>query len=79
MAIMGAVVKPMVILVRPMRGSGMWKESGRMTKIVERKNNIKVAIAKPLILVIREKLQVPVTGARLMYSHLIFFYVYMLD
>jgi hypothetical protein len=48
-AIMGAVIKPMVILVRPMIGSGTWKESGCMTKIVERKNNINVAMAKPLI------------------------------
>jgi hypothetical protein len=59
MAIMGAVVKPMVILVRPMRGSRTWKESGRMTKIVERKNNIKVAMAKPLILDIRGELRIP--------------------
>jgi hypothetical protein len=48
-AIMGAVIKPMVILVRPTTGSGTWKESGCMTKIVERKNNIRVAMAKPLI------------------------------
>jgi hypothetical protein len=47
-AIMGAVIKPMVILVRPMMGSGTWKESGCTTKIVERKNNIKVAMAKPI-------------------------------
>jgi hypothetical protein len=46
---MGAVIKPMVILVRPVIGSGTWMESGCMTKIVERKNNIKVAMAKPLI------------------------------
>ena len=41
-----------------------------MTKIVERKNNIKVAMAKPLMLDIRvrEKRRIPVTGARLMYS-----------
>lgn len=39
----------MVNLVRPMIGSGTWKESGCMTKNVERKNNIKVAMAKPLI------------------------------
>ena len=72
-AIIGAVIKPMVILVRPMRGSGTWKESGRMTKNVERKNNIKVAMAKPSILDIRGKLRIPVTGARLLYcSHLIF-------
>jgi hypothetical protein len=63
-AIMGAVVKLMVILVRPMRGNVTWKESGRMTKIVERKNNIKVAMAKPSILDIREKLRILVTGAR---------------
>ena len=49
MAIMGAVINPIVILVRPMIGSGTWKERGCMTKIVERKNNTKVAIAKPLI------------------------------
>ena len=58
MAITGAVVRPIVILVRPMRGSGTWKESGRMTKIVERKNNIKVAMAKPLISDIKEELLV---------------------
>ena len=58
MAIMGAVVRPIVILVRPMKGSGTWKESGRMTKIVERKNNIKVAMAKPLISDIKEELRV---------------------
>lgn len=63
---MGAVVRPIVILVRPMRGSGTWKESGRMTKIVERKNNINVAMAKPSI-DIREKFRVAVTGARVMY------------
>jgi hypothetical protein len=56
-AIIGAVIKPMVILVRPMKGSGTWKESGCMTKIVERKNNIRVAMAKPLISDMREKLQ----------------------
>ena len=49
-AIIGAVVKPMVILVRPMKGSETWKESGCMTKIAERKNNTKVAMAKPLML-----------------------------
>jgi hypothetical protein len=54
-AIMGAVIKPMVNLVRPIIGSGTWKESGRMTKIVERKNNIKVAMAKPSISDILER------------------------
>ena len=52
MAIMGADIKPMVILVRPMIGSGTWKESGCMTKIVERKNNIRVAMAEPFISII---------------------------
>ena len=47
---MGAVIKPMMILVRPMKGSGTWKESGCMTKIAERKNNTKVAMAKPSML-----------------------------
>jgi hypothetical protein len=46
---MGAVIKPMVILVRPMMGSGTWMESGCNTKNVERKNNINVVLAKPLI------------------------------
>jgi hypothetical protein len=53
MAIMGAVIKPMMILVRPMIGNGTWKESGCMTKIVERKKNIKVTMAEPLISDIR--------------------------
>ena len=52
---MGAVVKPRVILVRPIIGSGTWKEVGSTTKIVERKNNTKVAMAKPFI---REKLRI---------------------
>lgn len=55
-AIIGAVSKPMVIFVRPMIGRGTWNERGCMTKIVERKNSIKVAIAKPLISDIREEL-----------------------
>ena len=55
-AIIGAVINPMVIFVRPMTGSGTWKERGCITKIVERKNNIKVAIAKPSISDIRDEL-----------------------
>jgi hypothetical protein len=51
---MGAVITPMVIRVRPMMGSGTWKESGCMTKIVERRNDIGVAMAKLLISVIRK-------------------------
>jgi hypothetical protein len=51
---MGAVIKPMVILVRPMIGSGTRKESGCMTKIVERKNSISVTMAKPLMSDIRQ-------------------------
>lgn len=76
MATMGAVIKPIVILVRPMRGSGTWKESGRMTKNVERKNSIKVAMANPSILDIREIFRITVTGARLRCSHLRFLYVW---
>ena len=52
---MGAVIMPMVIFVRPIRGNGTWKESGCMTKTVEIKNNIKVAMAKPLMSDIREE------------------------
>ena len=62
---MGAVVKPIVIFVCPMRGNGTWNESGRMTKIVERKNSIKVAMANPLMLDIREERRFPTTGAGL--------------
>lgn len=45
---MGAVIKPIVNFVRPMIGSGIWKKNGFMTKNVESKKNIKVAMEEPL-------------------------------
>ena len=47
---MGADINPIVIFVRRITGSRTWKDIGCITKIVDRKNNTRVAMEKPLIL-----------------------------
>jgi hypothetical protein len=44
MAIKGAVIGPIVIFRRPMRGRRAWKENDRTTKTVEMEKNKRVAM-----------------------------------